>query len=71
MTVNMAGSSALLDTFVLDTDTLGAGSWKQSYSDMEGDWRTTQLQLTQGGLNQDVDPHALGLMVTASDLPEN
>lgn len=61
VSVSQAGG-ATLGAFTLDTDVLSGGDYTQAFFDLEGAFKQVQFQLTQGGVNEDMEPHGLSIM---------
>lgn len=55
------GSST--NQFVLDTSTLGGGRYLHRFFNMDGRFREIQFQLTQGVVDQGLEPHGLGFEI--------
>ncbi len=64
-------SGAALDSFVLDTDTLGGSAFVQRFVDIPGSYRVQQLEFSQGGINEDVEVHELAVQLEGSGLAED
>lgn len=60
------GGSVPLDTFVLDTDTLGGSRYVDRYMELaEGDeFRAVQFDVRQNAVNQDIELHSISAMIT-------
>lgn len=54
--------------FTLDTSTLGGGRFVPDTFDMDGSFKEVQLQLTQTGLDQEVEPHSLALEIEGAGI---
>lgn len=54
-TVSMAGSGAVLDSFILDTDTLSGSDFQYAENILEDRGRSFTAQWSQGGSNQDME----------------
>lgn len=55
------GGSSLLGSFILGTDTLGGAMFTDRYMELEegGEFRSIQYQVTQEGLNEDLELHSI------------
>lgn len=64
--VSQAGSAALgssSDNFVLDTDVLGGGRFHNAFFDMGGMFKEIQIELNQGTVDVDFEPHSFSIEV--------
>lgn len=66
VTVDQRGSGDVLgpttvNQFVLDDSLLGGGTFITQPADLDGEFRDIQLEVTQAGLNQDMEVHSIGL----------
>lgn len=66
-TITQSGGATLgpsSNQFVLDTSTLSGGRYGHFViEEIEGEFRELQIELSQGGLNEDMAPHGLGLEI--------
>jgi hypothetical protein len=63
-------SGAILDSFILDTDTLGGANYTQRYVELPGSYKTQQLTFSQGGLNEDMELHEIAVQLETAGLEE-
>ena len=64
--ITQAGTATLgasSDQFALDEDTLAGGAYRNQFPDLAGSFKELQLELSQGGLDVDMEPHSLTLEV--------
>lgn len=69
--VTQSGTSSLgtsSDQFILDTSTLGGGRYEQAFFDMSGSFKEIQMQLTQGTVDVDMEPHGLALEIEGAGI---
>ena len=59
-TATLAASS---DQFALDSSTLAGGSYRHQFPDLSGSFKEVQVELTQGTVDVDMEPHGLTLEV--------
>lgn len=64
-TVTQGGGGVFLDTFVLDTDTLGGGRFVDRFFELEegGEFRSISLEVSNNGLNEDVEIHSISAVI--------
>lgn len=68
VTVDQTGGTPL-DTFVLDTDTLGGATFLTKFvEETAGEFRSLQLSATQSGANQDMELHSLSVALEVGSL---
>ncbi len=60
-TFNQQATGAVFDTAIFDTDVWGGGGMLLRTADMTGEARAIELDITQGGLNQDANIHEIGV----------
>mgnify|MGYP001562298782 FL=1 len=63
-TVTQEGTASLGtsdDQFILDTDVLGGGRYKNKFPEVIGMFKELQIELSQGTLDVDFEPHGFGL----------
>ncbi len=73
-TVAQSGSDVLgpatANAFTLGTSTLGGSRFIAQPADMDGSFRDIQFELSNGGLNQDLEIHTIGFHAEAAGISE-
>ena len=64
------GGGSLLDSFTLDTDSLGGGQFIDRFLELEegGEFRSIQYQVIQSANNEDVEIHSLTTAITGGSV---
>jgi len=65
-TVSMGGGAAL-DSFVLDTDTLGGVTYDYGETPVDGRGRSIQITWSQGGVNQDMEIYGYAVRAAVAE----
>lgn len=71
--VTQAGTASLgasSDQFLLDSDVLAGGRYLHEIFDLGGEFKELQLEVTQGGLDEDVEVHSFGLQLAGAGVGE-